>query len=752
MAGYTPPPLTPPGPPNDTNPDSGLLGRGGAGGNLPPEIVDNQPLLQQAIQDSEITLVQAQNPYITPIEGILGGKAVAEKNQEYFAVVFEAGDTSPEIIDQTQFKVTYLCDSVLNVSKPAEDTVATNNIIQNFERQKIATVRVDQGTSLNQQLGGNHKITAVGSLEPVLGTQLGKGPYQYSTTMSFIHQDQIDGVPGVPITNYYIVSQKQGGYQDLPFANKTSGNITVEVSGTPIGGWSYGNNWIEANETTPTRLHYDGLNSVETGSGSFMERSFSDSPNPSSTAVNNLGFNSDNYYNRITILTGSLEGKTRIKTTLGASVTIVTSSIRDLFMSIESEPQNINPVITLKVFKSDGVTVQELGSSTSGMIATNPSLMGTNGGPGQPGSTLYNINKLKTGDLNSIQPLNQENFSWGPIVGTNNDATNLYSSIDITVNTDFFDVNEDDFIYGELYVSQDLSSSFNLYIDQDEQPTFPPSPNQGSPESVNIAPEYAECLSQWKNDATLRKYKYRWGSLKITQEVPAGIDFIQGQTGVTASYGYIGDNGFVTASYYDYTSSYWVGYNNIENESSSFSYITASSALSNFYGGEYTQVNPGIESYNLYNADGAAITPLFPNNNPANKKQTWDEFGFNPIRLPFIPLVGDFIRFEYSKYKVFQIIGINSLGGTLKLKLDGIIPISTVLDNFVIYRIVEDGQYIILDIKKNTEAGVDQAFSGIITAQYRSENLEARSDQLIFDLKQAGIIEEGAYLSRRGYI
>ena len=67
---------------------------------------------------------------------------MALKNQEYFAVIFEAGDTSPEIIDQTQFKVTYLCDSVLNVSKPAEDTTAVKNITQNFERQKEIDIEI----------------------------------------------------------------------------------------------------------------------------------------------------------------------------------------------------------------------------------------------------------------------------------------------------------------------------------------------------------------------------------------------------------------------------------------------------------------------------------------------------------------------------------------------------------------------------------------------------------------------------------
>ena len=738
MAGYTPPPLTPPGPPNDTNPDSGLLGKGGAGGSLPPEIVDNYPLAAEALQSNEISLALAQNPYLTPIEGVLGGKAVAEKNQEYFAIILECGDTSPEIIDQTQFKVTYLCDSLLNVSKPAEDTIARNNILQNFERQKRATVRVDQGTVLNQQLAGNHKITAVGSLEPIAGTQIGKGPYEYVTTMSFQLKDQLDAPPGVPVVNYYIIPEKNGGYQDLPFAYTSSGYIDLPLSnGTPIGSWTYGADIIDANNTTPAQLHYDGLNSEITGSGSRLEQTFDGNTNPTSTQLSNLGFDLNNYFNNVEFTTSSIEGYTRVKATLGASVTIITSSVNDLFVSTTTLDEPLYALATLKVFKKDtsGNTI-ELGSTQKPINALNQSLV-------HPiaGYTTNNMSHFRDQNYNQIYNLldiNNNEFSWGPLVGSNIDGANLLSSQDLVVETNFFDIEEGDQVYGELYVNNDP------YISNTE---FDGNNNQIAWSQTF----FTESLDVHKNINSKRKYKYKWGSLKISQEVPPGQGFINGQTGVTASYGYVGDNGFVTASYYDYTSSYWVGYNNIENESSSFSYITASSALTNFYGGEYIQINPGVEEYNLFNANGSVPTPLFPNNNPENRKNTWDKFGFNPIRLPFIPLVGDFIRFEYSKQNTFQIIGINSLGGTLKLKLDGVISESTVLDNFVIYRIVENGQYIILDVKKNDEAGVNQAFSGIITAQYRSENLEARSDQLIFDLKQAGILEEGAYLSRRGY-
>ena len=117
-----------------------------------------------------------------------------------------------------------MCDSQLNVSKPSSDSVALSNIIQNFERQKYAQVRVDEGTVLNQQLGGTHKITAVGSIEPIGGTQIGRGPLSYITTMSFVPEGQLGAAPGVEIAGYYYWLNKTAGFQNRQFAYETSGN------------------------------------------------------------------------------------------------------------------------------------------------------------------------------------------------------------------------------------------------------------------------------------------------------------------------------------------------------------------------------------------------------------------------------------------------------------------------------------------------------------------------------------------------
>ena len=44
------------------------------------------------------------------------------------------------------------------------------------------------------------------------------------------------------------------------------------------------------------------------------------------------------------------------------------------------------------------------------------------------------------------------------------------------------------------------------------------------------------------------------------------------------------------------------------------------------------------------------------------------------------------------------------------------------------------------------KSGVNQPFSGIISAEFPTEELDERTDQLLFDLKQAGIISERDYL------
>ena len=119
------------------------------------------------------------------IRGVLGGLPVAEQRQEYFVVFNEAGDTGPELIDKTQYRVTYLVDSKLNTSKPAENSDSAINVTQNFEEGKTASVRADNATSLNKNLTGDLSIYDVGTIRLIATTETGSSPGGFLQTMSF---------------------------------------------------------------------------------------------------------------------------------------------------------------------------------------------------------------------------------------------------------------------------------------------------------------------------------------------------------------------------------------------------------------------------------------------------------------------------------------------------------------------------------------------------------------------------------------
>ena len=103
--------------------------------------------------------------------GILGGLPVAERNQEYFIVFSGVGGTGPEIIGQTAYFIDYLVDSEGNVFKPSENTSALTNLIQNFPINKPVNVVVDNASTANATMAGQHTLTAIGVQQPILYTQ-----------------------------------------------------------------------------------------------------------------------------------------------------------------------------------------------------------------------------------------------------------------------------------------------------------------------------------------------------------------------------------------------------------------------------------------------------------------------------------------------------------------------------------------------------------------------------------------------------
>jgi hypothetical protein len=123
------------------------------------------------------------------------------------------------------------------------------------------------------------------------------------------------------------------------------------------------------------------------------------------------------------------------------------------------------------------------------------------------------------------------------------------------------------------------------------------------------------------------------------------------------------------------------------------------------------------------------------------------EIGFSPIGLPFSqelnsPAPGDWIRFEYNKdYRLFNITEVGTTTestGSLYLKLYPAFTSGSIqLDHFVMYRILNDGTYVILDIDKPVSGS---SFTGVIQPEYVSQELIDKYSDIIQDLTQRGVI------------
>ena len=122
-------------------------------------------------------------------------------------------------------------------------------------------------------------------------------------------------------------------------------------------------------------------------------------------------------------------------------------------------------------------------------------------------------------------------------------------------------------------------------------------------------------------------------------------------------------------------------------------------------------------------------------------------YNLSPIEVPFLPQVGDRIRFEYNKatdYFIYDVITPNvDPQNRLKLKINQVIPPSVERENYIIHRTnVDDPSYIILNVNKNELVQDTQNFNGVILPEFATEELKNNLDQITIDLKERGIITD----------
>lgn len=164
--------------------------------------------------------------------------------------------------------------------------------------------------------------------------------------------------------------------------------------------------------------------------------------------------------------------------------------------------------------------------------------------------------------------------------------------------------------------------------------------------------------------------------------------------------------------------------------------------------------------YNSYNGGftNLTMTPPFFSVYESNLIQNLDPtsatFGFSEIKIPFSDIrPGDFIRFGYDKTRIHTIYRVRVLdfGSNSTLQL-GITPAVSNLDtgyansfeflqtlnHFVVYRVINDGVYVTLDVAKDAPGG---AYSGILQPEFVSQELVDNYDKIITNLTEREIIQ-----------
>lgn len=180
----------------------------------------------------------------TPSEDTTGIGIIpaAEQNSTYVAYIESVGGTSPEIINQTGYFVKYLIDDQGNTTTVSPNSTALYNLRNIFPEGSTAVMDSPTATSVLASLVGEHTVTDVGSIQPLLITENGSKAIDYEPTMSFVpyNSNQLLPAPGQEPTDFSFridtnVSNINPSLFPVPMQTQS---LSPSVSFDPAGGWA----------------------------------------------------------------------------------------------------------------------------------------------------------------------------------------------------------------------------------------------------------------------------------------------------------------------------------------------------------------------------------------------------------------------------------------------------------------------------------------------------------------------------------
>lgn len=219
---------------------------------IPQNPLDPNYFLQSNLEGTFNGISQDQSGY-----GVL---PAVEQNQTYFAYFNAVGDTTPELINQTQFFIKYLIDENGEIYKPNSNLINTSNVYNNFPSTSPITITSQDATVSFSNLLGEQYITDIGTVRTIMTTETGSENSAIMATMSIVQSDSPYLENTLP--TYYFKANKNASqeftgnsvvYAGSGFANSLEFD---DVISNADGNWSNndgGNNYgaYTFNSSTP---------------------------------------------------------------------------------------------------------------------------------------------------------------------------------------------------------------------------------------------------------------------------------------------------------------------------------------------------------------------------------------------------------------------------------------------------------------------------------------------------------------------
>jgi hypothetical protein len=199
--------------------------------------------------------------------------SAAEKNSTYIAYFDGIGGTTPELINQTGFFIKYLIDEQGNVSQPTPDSIALLNLNTIFQGNS-AIVESQDATQTLSNLIGEHSVTDIGTIQPLLITETGSNPQNYIPTMSFAQYGALV-LTGTQPPNYtFLIKKPTSGYFDVAFQDYYIGSGSSAFSFTSVINSNPRWNGFDGTVTGPPSRQYGAYTFTENTGDFNVEVSF----------------------------------------------------------------------------------------------------------------------------------------------------------------------------------------------------------------------------------------------------------------------------------------------------------------------------------------------------------------------------------------------------------------------------------------------------------------------------------------------